>query len=225
MKNLILAFILGVILGILGSTLFLRIFPNVSPITREYMPLSAMFQIFIMNSFLATLICYGGIIFSLVELKVYKFSGVYRMIDKTLDPLYFTLEKIFKQYRKLGSLYRTLYFSLSIFSIGCIFLIGFTISFYFWIFFALTDIGMELLVKSSPHLILEISVFIASADAAQKISHTLRKYVVQKKVKKFKKESIKLLKDRKIWWRLSILYIILFFSAIIERFFVSYSFL
>ena len=222
MKNLILAFILGVILGIFGSILFLRTFPNLSPTTREYMPLSTMFQIFIMNSFLATLICYGGIIFSLVELKIFKFSGVYRMIDKTFDPLYFILGKISKQYRKLGSLYRTLYFSLSIFSIGCIFLIGFVISFYFWIFFELTDIGLKLLVKSLPHLILEISVFIASADTAQKISHTLRKHIVQKKVKDFKKESIKLLKNRKIWRKLLILYIILFFSAIIERLFISF---
>ena len=221
MKNLILAFILGILFGILSSTLFIIIFPNVSTFTREYMSLSTMFQIFIMNSFLATLICYGGIFFSLAELKLSKFSRVYKMIDKTVDPLYFVLERVFKKYKKLGSLYRTLYFSLSFFSIGCIFVIAFVISFYFWIFFALTDIGMELLVKSLPHLILEISVFIISADTAQKISRTLRKYVVQKKVNEFKKESIKLFGNRKIWMKLSILYIILFLSAIIERFFIS----
>jgi len=222
MKILVSAFMLGVIFGILSSILFLIIFPNVSTFTREQMPLSTMFQIFIMNSFLATLICYGGIFFSLAELKLSKFSRVYRMIDKTVDPLYFILERIFKQYKKLGSLYRTLYFSLSFFSIGCIFVIGFLISFYFSIFFKLTDIGINLLVKSLPHLILEISVFIISADTAQKISHTLRKYVIQKKVKEFKKESIKLLKNRKIWMKLSILYFVLFFSAIIERFFITF---
>lgn len=222
MKKLILAFMLGAIFGILGSILVLRMFPNISPFTREFMSLSVMFRTFLMNSFLATLICYGGIFFSLAELKLYKSSRFYKVLDKTVDPLYFTLGRVIKGYRKLDSLYRTLYFSMSIFSIGCMFLVGFLISFHFWIFFTLTDIGTELLIKSSPHLILEISVFFVSADIAQKIARSLRKYVVQKKVKKFKKESIKLLKDRKIWRKLSILYIILFFSAIVERFLISF---
>jgi len=238
MKNLILAFILGIIFGVLASSVAVRTFPSISPFTRDYMAIQTMFKIFLMNCFLATLICYGGVAFSLGELKLYKSHRVYTILDRTLDPFYFLLDKIFAGYKadhkpdgtndtigiykKLGSLHRTLYFSISIFSIGCIFLIGFLISFYFWVFFMLTDIWPNLLIKSLPHLTLEVSVFFASASIAQQMSSTLREHIVQKKIEKFKAESIKLLKDKKIWRTLVILYIVLFFSAFVERFFTHF---
>ncbi|MDI6826256.1 MAG: stage II sporulation protein M [Candidatus Aenigmarchaeota archaeon] len=212
---------LGIVFGFLVSLVFLRIFPEVELFTREYMPLEDMLKIFVKNCFLATLICYGGIIFSLVEIKFSKFSRAYELIDKTLDPIYFILRKISEDYKKLGRLYRSLYLCLSTFSIVCIFLIGFVISFYFSIFFLLTEIGVRLLFKSIPHLFLETTVFIISAWVSLEMSKKLVKYIIKKAVRRFEKECIKFLKSREIWIKLSVLYVILFLSAIIEKFSIS----
>lgn len=221
-RGLIIVFILGIIFGSIFSLIFLRIFPNIVPFTRDTMPLTTMFQIFLKNSFLATLICYGGVIFSLIELRLSKFGYFYRIIDRSLDPFYYIIGKIFKEFKKLGRLYRSLYLCPPSFPFVCTFLIGFIISLYFSIFFILTELGPKLLLRSLPHLTLEVSVFISSANIALEISRPLKKYIFKKQIKEFKRKSVAYLNDKKIWKKLFILYIILLFSSFIEKFFIGF---
>jgi hypothetical protein len=98
-KNLLLALVCGIFLGSSFGVVISSLF-RISPYFREELLLVRMIFIFIINSFLATLICYGGILFSLAELKVYKFS-IYKFLDAVFNPLYIFLGKISKDIRKL----------------------------------------------------------------------------------------------------------------------------
>jgi hypothetical protein len=219
-KSLISASILGIIFGIIFSKLILLIFPDIFPIYRHILPLPVMFRIFLQNSFLSTLIVFGGIIFSFAELKVYKSSKLYRVLDKILDPLYFFLKLIARKYKKLGPMYRSCYFSLITFPLVCIFLIFFIISFYFSIFIFLSQ-SVWFLLKLLPHILIELLVFSYSAYLALRIAEKLEIYLFEKRITLFYRNGRKLLVDKKTWRKLFVLYFVLLIGAVIEKIFVE----
>ncbi|MDI6798753.1 MAG: stage II sporulation protein M [Candidatus Aenigmarchaeota archaeon] len=222
MKEIIVAFIFGIVFGFFGSKVLLAIFPNLVPYVKASMPVSTMFEIFFKNSFLATLICFGGLMFSFAEIRVYKFSRIYRAFDKIYDPLYFFLKKLSKNYMKLASMYRSCYFSLFTFPVVCIFLIAFLISLYFFTFLSILGLSsIIILQRLLPHLFLELSVFVFSAKMALDIAEKLEKYIFQKEIRTFEREGKKLFKSREIWKRLFVLYCILFVAAVLEKIFIE----
>lgn len=215
-KILILSLALGAFLGIIVGLIVPKIF-LLFPFFKEEMPIETMILIFLSNSFLATLICYGGVLFSLAETKVYPFS-FYRFFDKVFDPFYDFLSRFSKKIRKLKPMYRSCYFSLFYFPLGCIFLFFFLISSFFSIF--LNILGFSVfprLIKLFPHVLLETFCFSFSAFQALKINNRLEKYLFEKKLVKFKKEARKALKDRSIKEKLLVVYTLLLISAFVEK--------
>ena len=185
------------------------------------MPYSTMLGIFLKNSFLVTLICFGGILFSFAELRVYRFSKIYRILDKVFDPFYSFLKSFSKDYKKLKPMYRSCYFSLFYFPIVCIFLFSFLISLYFSTFLFIFGTS-TILLKLLPHIFLEFLVFLSSAFLAIKIADKLKTFVLQRKIKRFEKEGKKFLLNKKVWIKLSFLYLVLLLSALIEKFFIEF---
>ena len=222
MKPIFFAIFLGILFGILGAKILLFLFPDITPITRNYMPVEMMVMIFLANSFLATLICFGGLLFSLAEIKVYKKSKIYRRIDKLFDPFYSFLGKISKVYKKLNPMYRSCYLSISLFSVVSLFLYFFLISFYFSaFFFILGASSFTILSKLLPHISLEAIVFTSSALLSFDLRKRVEKFLILKKIKEFEEEVKRTLKDKSIWRKLLLLYLILFIAAFLERTFVQ----
>ncbi len=215
-KLLIFSLILGIFAGALIGSIIPKIF-SLFPFFREEMSIETMIIIFLSNSFLATLICYGGLLFSLAETKVYSFS-LYHFFDKVFDPFYSFLSRFSKKMKKLKPMYRSCYFSLFYFSLGCIFLFAFLISSFFSIF--LNILGFSVfpnLVKLFPHILLETFCFSFSAFHALKIKNRLEKYLFEKKLAEFKKEARKILKDGNIKKNLLVVYALLLISAFVEK--------
>ena len=206
----------GAILGITLQTFFLE-----SQFFLAYsLPFQETLKIFIFNSFLASMIVFGGTIFSLIELRFYSHKA-YKTLDKTVNPLYFILKRISPGYEKLGPLWRSLYLAMS-FPLICIFLIAFTISFYLTLIIFLLGLqGLEFSLKLILHISLEIFVFSYAAKTILDNSFTLKKSIVQKNIDSFKNESKKILRSRKIWKRLLVLYSLLFLAAVLEKYFVE----
>jgi hypothetical protein len=222
-RKLFKALIFGFVSGFAASLIFFFISPAVVISIKTQMPLQIVIRTFILNSILATLICYGGVLFSFAELKVYKHCNIYRMMDKIFNPLYEILGRFSKKYRKLGPMYRSCYLSLSVFPVSCIFLIAFIISLYFSVAFFSLGLSTSLL-KLLPHILIEISVFVYSARIATNIAKNLENHILRRDAEKFRMEGRKILRNRYIWRKLAILYVILIVSAFIERFFVESSF-
>jgi uncharacterized protein YacL len=215
-KTLALSLALGIFIGIFAGLIIPKIF-FLFPFFREEMPIETMVLIFLSNSFLATLICYGGVLFSLAETKVYSFS-FYRFFDKAFDPLYSFLSRFSKKIEKLKPMYRSCYFSLFYFPLGCIFLFSFLISSFFSIF--LNILGFSVfprLIKIFPHILLETFCFSFSAFQGLKIKNKLEKYLFERKLVRFKKEARKILKERRIKKKLLVIYAILLISALVEK--------
>ncbi|MDI6806290.1 MAG: hypothetical protein QMD14_00545, partial [Candidatus Aenigmarchaeota archaeon] len=159
-KVLIFALIFGILLGTLTGVIISKLFPGMAPYFKKELPITTMILIFLLNSFLATLICYGGILFSLAEVRVYKFS-IYRALDVVFDPLYNLLSKISEDMKRLKPMYRSCYLSISYFPIGCIFLFAVIISTYFSIFLSILGFSiLSTLLKLLPHLTLETLAFL-----------------------------------------------------------------
>lgn len=221
-KSLAFSFLFGILFGAIFSKVILFLFPSLTIEIKTSIPFLAMIGIFFKNSFLVTLICFGGVIFSFTELKVYRFSKIYRILDKLFDPFYSFLKFFSKDYRKLGPMYRSCYFSLFYFPLVCVFLFSFLISLYFSTFlFLFGTFGIITLQKLLPHVFLESFVFVSSAFIALKIADKLKAFILQKKMNRFEREAKKFLLDKKVWIRLFILYVVLLFSAFVEKLFVE----
>lgn len=219
-KFLFLTLLLGILTGISVGVIITKIFFPV-PFFRKEMPLESVAIVFISNSFLSTLICYGGVFFSLVEMKAYSFSS-YKLFDRIFNPFYNFLSIFSRRIKKLKPMYRSCYFSLFYFPLCCLFLFSFLVSTFFSIF--LNSLGLSALtnlVKLFPHIFLETFVFSLSAIQALKIESKLENFLFAGKIKELKRDSLKLLKDTKIWKKLFVWYIVLLISAFVEKFFVE----
>ncbi|MEM7825669.1 MAG: hypothetical protein QW412_02315 [Candidatus Aenigmatarchaeota archaeon] len=219
-KHLFISLALGAFSGVLAGMIVSKIFFLV-PFFKKEMPLESFFIIFLSNSFLSTLICYGGIFFCLIEIKVYSFSA-YKLFDRIFDPFYNFLGNLSKKIKRLKPMYRSCYFSLFYFPLGCLFLFSFLISTFFSVFINLLGLSVfPSLTKLFPHIFLETLVFSFSAFQALKIERKLEIFLFKERIKEVKKESLRLLKDMKIWRGLFICYVILLFSTFVEKFFVE----
>lgn len=221
-KKLVLSFLLGFLFGIIFSKVILFLFPSLTIEIKASISFSTMLGIFLKNSFLVTLICFGGILFSFAELRVYRFSKIYRAIDRIFDPFYSFLKSFSKDYKKLKPMYRSCYFSLFYFPLVCIFLFSFLISLHlsaFLFLFGASD--MMILQRLLPHIFLESLVFISSSFIALKAAGRLKTSILQRKTKRFEKEAKKFLSDKRVWRKLFFLYTVLLFSAFVEKFFVE----
>ncbi|MCS7105969.1 MAG: hypothetical protein NZ942_01480 [Candidatus Aenigmarchaeota archaeon] len=220
LKTIIFTLFLGTIFGIIFGLFVSRKFTLV-PFFRKIMPIESMLIVFLSNSFLATLICYGGIFFSLTEIRVYSFS-TYKFFDRFFNPFYNFLGKFSEKIKRLKPMYRSCYFSLFYFPLGCVFLFSFLISSFFSIFISILGFSVLYnLVKLFPHIFLETFVFSFSAFQALVISEKIEKYLFDERVEEYKKMAMKLLKDRKTWKKLLACYSILFFSSILEKIFIE----
>lgn len=190
-----------------------------APYIRKFMSPSTAFFIFLKNVSLATLICYGGVVFALVELWISKFQRVYKVLEKGVRPLYAIMAKFQPEYAKLTPVWKTCNFSISFFSTGCIFLIFVLISLYFTLFL-LFGLGLELL-KFIPHLTLEVSTFIVSANAALATAKELKLLILKEEESTFIEKCKSSLTDKSTWKKLLTCYVILFFAAFVEMI-VSY---
>jgi hypothetical protein len=185
------------------------------------LPLQEMLRIFVFNSLLATLIVFGGPVFSLIELKFYSRKKAYKALDRTVGPIYFILKRISPGYERLGQFWRSLYLALA-FPLICLFLITLTISFYLSSLIIQQGIqSLNLSLKLIPHISLEILTFSYAVKIFLDNSSGLRNSIAQKNMESFQKETQKILRSRKIWKRLLFLYILLFIAAVLEKFFIE----
>jgi hypothetical protein len=220
-RRIPLALIYGTASGAMLGTALQAFLPGPQFSLTYSLPLQEMLRIFIFNSFLATLIVFGGTAFSLIELRFHSCNRAYKALDRTVNPLYFILKRISPGYEKLGPLWRSLYLALS-FPLICMFLIAFTISLYLTaIMLLLGPQGLEFSLKLIPHISLEVAAFSYAAKTILDNSLKLKKPILQKSVASFKNEAKKILGSRKIWKRLLLLYSILLLAAVLEKFFVE----
>lgn len=220
MNKISLALIHGLAFGaILGVTH--QIFFQPQFFLTNSLPFQEMLGIFVFNSFLATLIVFGGPVFSLIELKFYSRKKAYKSLDRTVGPIYFILKRISPSYDKLGPFWRSLYLALA-FPLICLFLITFTISFYLTSLIIQQGIqGLNISLKLVPHISLEILAFSCAAKIFLDNSLGLKKAILQKSTDSFKKEAKKISRSRRIWIRLLFLYFLLFVAAVLEKFFIE----
>lgn len=221
-RGLVFSFLFGILFGIAFSKATLFLFPNLTIEIKTSLPFPTMLGIFLKNSLLVTLICFGGLLFSFTELRVYKFSKIYRTLDRAFDPFYSFLKFFSKDYNRLKPMYRSCHFSLFYFPLVCIFLFSFLISLYFSAFlFLFGASGIITLQKFLPHIFLEFFAFVSSAFAALKIASRLKVFILQRNLRRFEREGRKFLLNKEIWRKLLFLYLILLFSAFVEKFFVE----
>lgn len=185
------------------------------------MPVQEMLRVFLLNLFLASLIVFGGTIFSITELRFYSNKRAYRALDRTVNPLYSILKRVSPEYKRLGPLWRSLYLALS-FPLICLLLIAFTISLYLALFMlASGPQGLGFSMKLIPHISLEVLAFSYAAKVIQDSSVRLRGSILKRDLKSFRKECRRILGSRGLWKRLLAIYVILFLAAVLERFFVE----
>jgi len=214
-KCVIFGLLFGVLFGIaIQGLLGLEFFPRYS------MTLEEMLRIFLLNSLLATVLAFGGTIFSIIEVRFHSYGRVYKTLDKTVNPLYFILKRFSPEYEKLGTLWRSLYLA-SFFPLVCLFLIAFVIGLFLTAFLlASQDIGFFL--KLLPHISLELLAFSYAAKTGLEANKKLEKQIFRKDINSFRSEAGKLLKSGKSWKRILVVCSLLLLAAVLERIFVGF---
>ncbi|MBI4175820.1 MAG: hypothetical protein HY518_01335 [Candidatus Aenigmarchaeota archaeon] len=221
MKVILYAIAIGILLGSAVGVALSVSFPGLQPVVNSGIALEDTGLIFIKNALLVTLIAFGGIIFSLLEIRFHKSRKAYYALDRTVSPLYSVLGRFCPAYRSLGLFYRSIYLSLKAFPAICIFLVFFTISLYFAVFLLLLEGAASLLFNLVPHIALELYAFASSAALALQFSAPLRKRVMAKDIEGFWLEAKEMLVSRGVWWRMAWLYFVLLAAAFMELVFIS----
>ncbi|MBI4019806.1 MAG: stage II sporulation protein M [Candidatus Aenigmarchaeota archaeon] len=210
----------GAFLGFLAGTFVSLSFPQLQ-LTVRAVALEDAALVFMKNSLLATLIAFGGIIFSLLETRFYKSRRAYDALDRTVEPAYRIIGALFPGYRTMGKPYRSVYLALKAFPLMCVFFIALTISLYFSIFLSLLENAPNILANLLPHIMLELYVFFGSAALALKFSSHLRIHVLERDMASFNKEARSMLQNKMAWSRMLWLYFVLAVSAYVEMAFVN----
>jgi hypothetical protein len=171
--------------------------------------------IFGATSLLATLICYGGLLFALLELRSSRL-WFYPKLESIAYPVHWLLMKRWKELRGLVGVWRSCLLCLKGFPIGCLFLVFLLPSTYLS-FFASSGVPITRLARLFPHLCLEVLAYVLAASTAIGVARKLEHAVLDQAEETFLNQSRQLMRERWVWRRLAICYLGLLFSAFLER--------
>lgn len=183
-KNVILSFfvfLIGLAVGFLVC--FILFFGIDFGVYRRAIDWGEMVLIFMRSVSLSFLLVYGGSLFALGEIRVYRSMErrAYERLGKPWGFLYKFLGRFDPALRKLDSVFRTIYYVLFGFPVVGIFVIGSVIGFYLCLFRNALGLFFDVLF---PHVFIEIPVYLVCTALGLLIAKNAKEAILKNNLEK-----------------------------------------
>lgn len=215
-KNLIRLFLIFLISLALGFLLCFILFFGIDfAVYRKTMGWAEMLSVFVRSVLISFLLVYGGPLFALGEIRVYRRMErkAYERLGKPWGFLYKILGRFDPALGKLNSVFRTCYYVLFGFPVVGIFVIGSVMGFYLCLFRNALVLFSDVLF---PHVFVEIPVYIVCASLGLMIAEKTREYIMGNDIRKMEDNIKKSFRLFVRFWPVIIL--VLLISAYLEAF-------